>query len=104
MRRLSKRQTTMRHMMQAIGTIVVTVLFTGSVGNQALAGPPAGVGGPHEFGMTAKQRAQAIEKVEELIAKCMREQGFEYIAVDYNTIRAGMTADKTFPGIATEEE
>ena len=94
----------MRYMMQAVGTIVVTVLFAGSVGNHALAGPPEGVVSSHEFGLTPKQITQAIEKVEALISKCMRAQGFEYIAVDPITIRAGMNADKTYPGITTEGE
>ena len=94
----------MRYMMQAVGTIVVTVLFAGSVGNHALAGPPEGAVSSHEFGLTPKQIAQASEKVEGLISKCMREQGFEYIAVDHITVRASMNADKTYPGITTEEE
>lgn len=104
MRQLRKRQTTMRHMLQAVGTIVATVLFAGSVGNHALAAPPEGVTSPHEFGLSPKQLTQAIEKVEGLISKCMREQGFEYVAADFTTIRAGMNADKTYPGIKTEEE
>jgi hypothetical protein len=91
-------------MRQAVGTIVVTVLCAGSVGHHALAAPPAGVVSPHEFGLTPKQLTQAIEKVEMLISKCMREQGFEYVAADFLTIRAGMNADKTFPGLNSEEE
>ncbi len=46
---------------------------------------------------------QAIEKTEELIAHCMREQGFQYIAADHNTVRAGMSADKRLPGLSEEE-
>jgi hypothetical protein len=41
--------------------------------------------------------------VEALIARCMREQGFEYVAVDYVTVRRGMSADKTLPGVSEEE-
>ena len=33
----------------------------------------------------------------------MREQGFQYVAVDYNTVRNGMVADKTMPGVSEEE-
>ena len=39
----------------------------------------------------------------ELIAKCMREQGFQDIAADYNTVHAGMKADKAMPGLSEEE-
>jgi hypothetical protein len=59
--------------------------------------------GTEEFGLTMKELVQAIEKVETLIAQCMREQGFEYIAADYRTVRRGMNADKVLPGMEEEE-
>ena len=59
--------------------------------------------GAEEFGLTQRQLVQSIEQVEELIAKCMREQGFQYIAADYNTVHAGMKADKAMPGLNEEE-
>jgi hypothetical protein len=59
--------------------------------------------GTEEFGMSPRELAQAIEKTEDLIARCMREQGFQYIAADYNTVRAGMAADKKLPGLSEEE-
>jgi hypothetical protein len=59
--------------------------------------------GAEEFGLTQRQLVQSIEQVEELIAKCMREQGFQYIAADYNTVRAGMNADKAMPGVSEDE-
>jgi len=59
--------------------------------------------GTEEFGLTPAQLVQAIEKVEALISKCMREQGFEYVAADYNTVRKGMAADKNLPGLSEEE-
>ena len=61
----------------------------------ALAGPAAANlerPGPAEFGMTPKQLVQAIERVESRIAACMREQGFQYVPVDYATVRKGMSA------------
>jgi hypothetical protein len=71
---------------------------------------PSGVGaqtqpgfGAEEFGLTQRQLVQSIEQVEELIAKCMREEGFQYIAADYNTVQAGMKADKAMPGLSEEE-
>jgi len=33
----------------------------------------------------------------------MREQGFEYIAANYDTVHAGMAADKTLPGVDEQE-
>jgi hypothetical protein len=59
--------------------------------------------GTEEFGMNSKELVQSAEKVESLIAECMRKQGFEYIAVDFKTIRNGMTADKTLPGMSEKE-
>src|SRR5437773_9484293 len=71
---------------------------------------PTGVGaqsqpgfGAEEFGLTQRQLVQSIEQAEELIAKCMREQGFQYVAADYNTVQAGMKADKAMPGLSEEE-
>ena len=40
---------------------------------------PAGLGA-EEFGMTQRQLVQAVEQAETLIVKCMREQGFQYVA------------------------
>jgi hypothetical protein len=63
---------------------------------------PKGLG-TEEFGMSPRELVQAIEKTEELIARCMREQGFKYVAADHNTVRAGMAADKRLPGLSEEE-
>ena len=59
--------------------------------------------GKEEFGMTPRQLVQAIEKVEAAVEKCMRTQGFEYIAADYDTVRKGMNSDKTLPGLSEAE-
>ena len=64
--------------------------------------PPAGLG-TEEFGLTPKQLVESVEKVESLISACMREQGFEYVAADFNTVRRGMTADKKLPGMSEKE-
>lgn len=88
----------MRTMIQAVGIIAIVVLFAGSASAQAPALP-----GTQEFGLTTKQLVQSIEKVEALISKCMRDQGFQYIAVDAGTVRKGMSADKTMPGMSEEE-
>jgi hypothetical protein len=59
--------------------------------------------GAEEMGMTQHELVQAIEKTEQQIARCMRDQGFQYIAADYNTVRAGMMAVKKLPGLSEEE-
>src|SRR5258705_815409 len=68
----------------------------------ATAQAPKGLG-TEEFGMSPRELVQAIEKTEELIARCMREQGFQYVAADHNTVRAGLPADKRLPGLSEEE-
>ena len=45
--------------------------------------------GTEEFGLTKEGLVRSIEAVESLIAQCMNDAGFEYIAVDYNTVRKG---------------
>lgn len=64
---------------------------------------PAARPGSEEFGLTHRQLVQAIEKTEAGIERCMREQGFQYIAVDYDTVRKGMNSDKRLPGVSEEE-
>jgi hypothetical protein len=59
--------------------------------------------GTEEFGLTEGELVQSVEAVEGLIATCMSEAGFEYIPVDYATVRKAMDADKTAPGLTTEE-
>ena len=59
--------------------------------------------GSEEFGLSKQELVEYIERVEPLIAQCMSEAGFEYIAVDYNTVRRGMVADKSLPGYSEEE-
>jgi hypothetical protein len=59
--------------------------------------------GAEEFGLTEEELVKSVEAVEALIATCMSEAGFEYVPVDYATVRKAMDADKTAPGLTTEE-
>ena len=61
------------------------------------------VPGQEEFGLTERELSQRVEKVEALIAQCMREQGFQYIAVDFKTVKRAMLSDKVLPGMDEEE-
>ncbi len=59
--------------------------------------------GSEEFGLSKEGLVTSIEAVEASIANCMSEAGFEYVAADYNTVRKGMVADKTLPGMGEGE-
>jgi hypothetical protein len=59
--------------------------------------------GQEEFGLTRKELVQSIERVEALIAQCMREHGFEYVPADYATVRRGMNAIMSLPGLDEED-
>lgn len=67
------------------------------------AGAQTALPGSAEFGLTQRQLVQAVETVEAAIAQCMREQGFEYIAADYRTVREGMESLMSLPGMDEEE-
>jgi hypothetical protein len=59
--------------------------------------------GQEEFGLTMKELVQSVERTEQLIAECMQEQGFRYVPVDFTTIRKGMNAIMSLPGMGEEE-
>src|SRR6185295_8492009 len=69
----------------------------------AATGNQTAIPGKEEFGMTKDELVTSIETVESHISTCMRAAGFEYIAVDYNTVRRGMVADKSLPGMSEGE-
>jgi hypothetical protein len=68
---------------------------------------PAGAGtqkiGSEEFGLTFKQLVKKAEAVEDHIAECMQDAGFDYVANDFDSIRRAMNADKTAPGLSEGE-
>jgi hypothetical protein len=88
----------MRRIIQTLAGLAVLALFACPAGAQA---PPKN--GTEEFGLSQRELVQAIEKVEALIAKCMREEGFTYVPADYATVRNGMSSDKNIPGMSDEE-
>jgi hypothetical protein len=91
------RSDIVKSVLRAAGFAAILLLL-----RNANAQAPPGLG-TEEFGLSQRELVQAIAQVEELIAKCMREDGFQYVAADYNTVRAGMTADKKLPGLSEEE-
>jgi len=84
---------TMKSPILAVVTVVVMCAAAGSATAQGR------LPGTEEFGLSERELVEKIEAVEPLIAKCMREHGFQYIASDYKTVRKGMAADKTLPGL-----
>jgi hypothetical protein len=83
---------------------MITAVIAGVV---VLAAVPAGAGtqriGSEEFGLTFKQLVRKAEAVEDHIAECMQDAGFDYIANDFDSIRRAMNADKTAPGLSEGE-
>lgn len=73
--------------------------FLSSIGSTVASALP----GTEEYGMSKKDLVNNIESVEAGISACMRENGFEYVAVDYRTVRQGMTSDKSLPGMSERE-
>lgn len=92
--------------------LILPIAACGS-GGTGSAAPPAGetpaneaaaaLPGTEEFGLSREELVTRIEAVEGQIAQCMNEAGFEYVAADYDTVRQGMVADKSLPGLNEEE-
>ena len=59
--------------------------------------------GGEEFGLTFEELAERVDQVESAVGECMAAQGFEYIPVDFSTVRDAMTSDKSAPGMAESE-
>lgn len=76
---------------------------TATVQQNSASTEQAAVFGTEEFGLSKQELVEHIEAVESFIAKCMSEAGFEYLAVDYDTVRRGMNADKRLPGVSDEQ-
>ena len=81
-------------------SIIFLLLILNACGRSASSAPGGAIPGKEEYGMTMKELFSAIESVEAEISKCMSAAGFEYVAADYNTVRRGMTSDKSLPGMS----
>ena len=80
-------------------SIVFSLIFLTACGGSPSSTPSGKIPGKEEYGMNMEQLFTAIENVEAQISKCMSDAGFEYVAADYNTVRRGMTSDKSLPGM-----
>ncbi|MGQ0849741.1 MAG: hypothetical protein ACT4OP_11585 [Actinomycetota bacterium] len=80
---------------------VVLVACGGQGGNTTTAAGPEF--GSEEFGLSMEQLTANIDQVEQLVGECMRAAGFEYVPVDFVSVRRAMLADKSAPGLSDEE-
>jgi hypothetical protein len=93
-----------RRLRPRLGGAVLAIVSAVAI---CLAATPAGAGsqtfGSEEFGLTFKQLVKKAEAVEDHIAKCMQQAGFDYVANDFDSIRRAMNADKSAPGLSESE-
>jgi len=59
--------------------------------------------GARKFGLTDEQFVDHINRVETGIANCMRQQAFEYVPVDVQTVQSGIDAMRSEPGLTRVE-
>lgn len=81
-------------------SLIFLILFLTACGGRPSTNSSVAIPGKEEYGMSMDQLVAAIEHVEAEISTCMNAAGFEYVAVDYNTVRRGMTSDKSLPGMS----
>ncbi len=60
-------------------------------------------GPPEEFGLSLAQLTARIEETEQSIAKCMADAGFQYVALDFATVKQAMGTDESAPGLSDED-
>ena len=82
--------------------MVPVAAFVVSACGSAGGGAGSGYGG-EEFGLTYRELAERAEQVEAAIGRCMAKAGFEYVPVNFSTIRKAMTSDKSAPGMSGAE-
>lgn len=87
----------MRNTFQAMVAVVTILALMGRADAQTT------LPGTREFGLSDREFVQTVEKVEALIAQCMREHGFIYVPADHKTVSRGMGAVMSFPGLTEEE-
>lgn len=59
--------------------------------------------GTREYGLTDAEWTASVEAVQERIAACMSEAGFEYVPADVDSVELAMSAVRTEPGMDREE-
>lgn len=64
---------------------------------------PEDIPGSEEFGLTMEGLALRVEQVEAAVGECMSAAGFQYVPVDFDTIRQAQSADGTLPGVNDDD-
>jgi hypothetical protein len=99
---LNKNKLTTPNLQSLLGRFLIMGFFMVNVA--ALnSGQAQGTAKVEEFGLSMEELVSKVEAVETSIASCMNEAGFEYIASDFASVRQGMTADKSLPGVSDED-
>jgi len=86
--------------------LIFTVAACGGTDGSSAPATTSGADAPlgsEEFGLTFEELVARVEGVEALIGQCMADAGFEYISLDFATIRTAMTSDKSAPGLSEAE-
>ena len=104
----TERRTTAFATMKFSGTIAVTIVsLTAACGGDSSSTDSApdstASAAPEEFGLSLTELATRIEDTEALIATCMTDAGFQYVAVDFVSIKNAMGSDKSAPGLSSED-
>ena len=74
-----------------------------SSGSSASPDLPSGKKPPEEFGLSLGDLASRVESMERLIATCMSQDGFQYIALDFASIKKAMDSDQTAVGVPADD-
>jgi hypothetical protein len=59
--------------------------------------------GSEEFGLTLEELTVRVEQTEAAIGRCMSKAGFQYLPLDFATVKKAMQSDKTAPGLSGEQ-
>ena len=60
-------------------------------------------GPPEEFGLSLADLTTRVEATEQSIASCMADAGFQYVALDFVTVKAAMDSDQSAPGLSDDD-
>ncbi len=96
-----------RYRVATISAAVALVSFATSCGSENgssdAASDIAGGSAPEEFGLSLTELTTRIEDTERLIGTCMSDAGFEYVALDFASVKQAMDSDQTATGVSDED-
>ena len=90
----------------AVGVLLLSSLLGAcgsSSGSSASPEPASGKKPPEEFGLSLGDLAARVESMERLISTCMSQDGFQYIALDFASIKKAMDSDQTAIGVPADD-